>query len=119
MASFKTELKFSEELRKNLGAAEKKFQRAATLATNSMAPVAENYMKTNAPWQDQTSNARNGLAARAYTDGNEYGIILFHQVPYGIYLETRWSGRYAIINPTIEALGPQVMERFNRILERS
>jgi hypothetical protein len=91
---------------------------AANLAAQSMAPEVENYMKINAPWQDQTSNARNGLAARAYRDQDEIGIVLYHQVTYGIWLETRFGGKYAIINPTIEAMSPKVMARFERILDR-
>lgn len=109
---------FDKELQKNLKSANTRFKRAATLATSSMAPRAENYMKSNAPWTDQTSNARNGLAARAYTDGDEYGIVLYHQVPYGIWLETKNGGEYAIIQPTIDAIGPDVMARFNRLLAR-
>jgi hypothetical protein len=35
---------------------------------------------------------------------------VFHQVPYGPYLETRWSGKYQIINPTIELFAPQYIE---------
>lgn len=91
---------------------------AARATVQSMAPEVENYMKLNAPWTDQTGNARNGLAARAYEEGDEIGIVLFQQVDYGIWLETRWSGRYAIINPTIDAMGPEVMARFERLLDR-
>lgn len=112
-------LEFNDKLQDGLAQAQKRFERAARIATESMAPEVESYMKVNAPWTDQTSNARNGLAARAYTDGSEQGIILFHQVDYGIWLETRFGGRNAIINPTIERMGPRVMSRFNRILERS
>jgi hypothetical protein len=83
-----------------------------------MAPEVESYMKNNAPWTDRTGNARNGLAARAYESGNEVGIVLYHQVSYGIWLEVRWSGRYAIINPTIEEMGPRVMQQFSNLLER-
>lgn len=83
-----------------------------------MAPEVESYMKINAPWTDRTSNARNGLAARAYDENDEVGIVLFHQVDYGIWLETRFGGRYAIIDPTIEVMGPKVMARYNRLLER-
>lgn len=111
-------LTFDKRLQENLGAAEKRFRRAASITVNSMAPRVENYMKNNAPWTDQTGNARNGLAARAYTDGDDYGIVLFHQVPYGIFLETKFGGRDAIIQPTIDAMSPEVMSRFNRLLER-
>lgn len=91
---------------------------AAWIAVQQMAPQVENYAKLNAPWTDQTGAARQGLAARAYRDGKEVGIIVYHQVSYGIWLEVRWSGKYAIINPTIEAMGPVVMDRFHRLLGR-
>lgn len=93
-------------------------KKAAWAAAESMAPEVENYMKLNAPWTDQTTNARNGLAARAYQDGDETGIVLYHQVSYGIFLETRFGGKNAIINPTIEAMSPRVMARYDRLLER-
>lgn len=95
-----------------------KVKEAAWRTALSMAPEVEAYMKINAPWTDQTGNARQGLAARAFREADSIGIILFHQVVYGIFLEARWSGRYAIINPTIEVMGPVVMRRFNRLLER-
>lgn len=109
---------FDNELQKNLKAIDARFKRAARITTERNAPQIENYMKLNAPWTDQTTNARNGLAARAYEDRNEFGIVLFHQVDYGIWLETRFGGKYSIINPTIEAMGPKVMRDFNRLLDR-
>jgi hypothetical protein len=57
------------------------------------APQVSSYAKTHAPWEDQTSNARNGLDAKTYRDGLTQGIVLFHQVPYGIWLEVRWDGQ--------------------------
>lgn len=89
---------------------------AATL--NYYEPKLENHAKLNAPWTDRTSNARNGLAARSGKEGKTRFIVLFHQVPYGIYLETMQSGKYAIIMPTIDEFGPQVMDTFNKILEK-
>ena len=109
---------WKDDLTPEMKRAPNKIRRAAALTAHSMAPPVENYMKLNAPWTDQTSNARNGLAARAYEDGSDIGIVLFHQVSYGIFLETRWSGRYSIINPTIEVMGPRVMARFERIMDR-
>lgn len=79
---------------------------------------AENAMKVGARWNDQTSNARNGLAARyAGSDGKVHGLVLFHQVPYGIWLEVRFDGRYAIIMPTVQATGPKVMATLQKILD--
>lgn len=93
-----------------------KVRRAALTTADSMAPQVEAYAKTNAPWKDQTSNARNGLAARSFQETFTTGIILYHQVPYGIWLETRFGGQLAIIEPTLEAMGPRIMARFNGML---
>ena len=105
-------------LMSNLERGRDKVEQAALVTAHSMAPEVENYMKGEAPWQDQTGNARNGLFARAYHEGDEVGIVLGHSVSYGIWLEVRWGGRYAIIDPTIEAMGPRVMRRFERLLDR-
>lgn len=59
----------------------------------------ENYMRSNAPWTDQTGNARNGLFTVSFHDGNEHELILSHFVPYGIFLETMNSGEFAIVVP--------------------
>lgn len=111
-------IRWFDPLRAKLRNSPERLRRAALLTTHSMSPQIESYMKLNAPWTDRTSNARNGLAARAYEDGDEIGIVLFHQVDYGIWLETRFGGRYAIIDPTIEVMGPQVMARYYRLLDR-
>jgi hypothetical protein len=66
----------------------------------------ESYARTNAPWTDRTGNARNGLRAVPFHESPiAHGITLFHSVPYGIWLEVRHEGRYAIINKTIESQG--------------
>lgn len=81
-------------------------------------PQVENSAKLNAPWTDQTTNARNGLIARSGKDSKEYWLVLAHSVPYGIWLEVRWSGKYAIIMPTLDEYGPKVIQTLNNILER-
>lgn len=83
------------------------------------APDVEAHMKLNAPWKDHTGNARQGLRAQAYDlGGDQKGIILYHQVPYGIWLEVKNSGELATILPTIEVMGPEVMKSLENILGR-
>ena len=82
------------------------------------APQVASYAKQNAPWKDQTGNARNGLDAKTYRNGIKRGIVLFHQVPYGIWLEVRFDGRNAIIVPTIQHEGPEVMKTLDQALGR-
>jgi hypothetical protein len=70
---------------------------------------AENQMKRGAPWTDRTGVARQSLGASSDVTATQMEIVLYHGVDYGIWLEVRWSGRYAIILPTLESVGPEVM----------
>lgn len=99
-----------EGLLSGINNGEKVLGRELDLLCEYYAPQIEGWMRTNAPWTDRTGNARNGLGARAYSSREEHGIVLFHQVPYGIYLETRFSGRYGIVVPALEEWGGRVME---------
>ena len=83
------------------------------------ATAAEAHMKTTAPWRDRTGNARSGLSAVVlWTPMVSHMIRLFHRVPYGIFLEVRWAGRYAIILPTIQRFGPDTMRLMQKLFNR-
>lgn len=77
--------------------------------TSKMAKEVEEYARDNAPWEDRTGDARAGLTAESEDDFPVFKIHLFHTVDYGIWLEIRWDGRFAIIQPTLEHFGPQIM----------
>jgi hypothetical protein len=75
------------------------------------APEIENWMKGNAPWTDRTANARQKLNAAVETEAHEMvSIILSHGVDYGIYLELRNAGRYAIIGPALDEFASKVWD---------
>lgn len=79
------------------------------LAFDFMRDQAESYARTNAPWVDRTGNARNGLfAVHNKIPMVEHHLIVYHTMPYGLWLEVRWSGRYAIIGPTMFHVSPQL-----------
>lgn len=78
----------------------------------------QDYMRTNAPWTDQTSNARNGLFAKASVGDPVHTIVVYHTVPYGIWLEVRHAGQFAIITPTILSEGQRIMESLHGFLSR-
>lgn len=67
-------------------------------------------MKAGARWTDRTSNARNGLMAKRFNEADGASLVLWHSMPYGIWLEVRWSGRYAIIGPTLNDIAPKVLQ---------
>lgn len=79
----------------------------------------ETHMKTRAPWRDRTTNARNGLAATAVKlTKTSFAILLTHAVEYGIFLETKNDGKYAIILPSIRLYAPKVMKTLTNIMDR-
>ncbi len=56
--------------------------------------------KGEAPWEDRTANARNGLWGAVEETPSELRIAIGHQVEYGIYLELRQGpGRREILQP--------------------
>lgn len=70
---------------------------AAQLATDM-----EAYARANAPWTDQTGDARRLLSGEAQAEGDTVRATLSHGVHYGIWLENLFNGRFAIIGPTLE-----------------
>lgn len=94
--------------------------RAVSQLAQRYAPVMENWMKENAPWTDRTANARQGL----YTEVTEniartmIAIILSHGVHYGLFLEVKQAGKYAIVNPAIDYWGPKIWADVRAMLGR-
>ena len=69
----------------------------------------EEYARQNAPWNDRSGMARDGLVADVYLEGGEVVLELAHSVDYGYWLEIIQDGQFAIIMPTLEALGPEIL----------
>jgi len=77
------------------------------LAMDFMRDHAETYARENAPWTDRTGNARNGLFVVHEKEPMViHRLITYHTMSYGLWLEVRWSGRYAIIGPTMFHTAP-------------
>ena len=84
---------------------------------NKWAPPIENWMKDNAPWTDRTANARQGLHTDVQNVINlMVRIVLYHGVDYGIYLELKNAGRFAIVNPAIDYFAPRIWADVRRML---
>ncbi len=92
----------------------------------------EAWMKANAPWNDVTGAARNGLTGRygggsggrdatgRFTAGGgsaaSHRVTFAHSVLYGIWLEVRFDGRNAIIMPAVERFAIEWTRLLNRVL---
>lgn len=70
----------------------------------------EQWMKTNAPWTDRTTDARTGLAADVEQEGDAWRVVLHGGVDYQFWLETRWNGRFAVIGPAQAVLSGRAFE---------
>lgn len=79
---------------------------------------ATGYLKTGAPWTDRTGAARTGLHALSSSSGSSYSIVMAHSVAYGIWLEVKFSGRDAIIMPTVRKVGDEVMVSLQGLMGR-
>jgi hypothetical protein len=75
-------------------------------------------MKSNAPWTDQTGNARATLGAFGLHSKDFSEIHLHGGVPYQIWLEIRWGGRYAVISKAVKYMGLALMNRLRGIVRR-
>lgn len=81
--------------------------------------IASEWMRTNAPWTDRTGNARSGLDATTEHEAKvHHTLVLFGRVPYQIWLEVRFAGRYAIIIPAIIDQGPKMMRTMTKLIDR-
>lgn len=107
----------SGNLRQNLIAAPAKLHVAIGQVMEYNANEAQNSMRTGARWTDRTGNARQGLFARSGRDSGQHFILLYHTVPYGIWLEVRWNGAYAIIEPTVLSQGQKVMADLSKLIK--
>jgi len=84
-----------------------------------VAEEVQDYAQANAPWTDRTGEARDGLTAESFSDNDILTIVLYHTVEYGIWLEVRNSGEYAIIIPTLEQMGPVVMGAVSNLFSQA
>lgn len=78
---------------------------------NQLAQEMVAWAKENAPWEDRTTDAREGLQAKVVkTSETSFSIFLGHgaNIHYGIFLETMDGGKYAILSRTILHFAPNM-----------
>lgn len=90
------------------------------LAFDVATAAAETYARLNAPWTDRTGNARAGLMAQHdKVPMVSHSLTVYHTMPYGVWLEVRWSGRYAIIGPTLVAISEELSANIAAAVHRA
>lgn len=106
------------ELDANLDGFEDQVHQFITLATEFAGEATVKEMKVKAPWTDRTGAARNGLhySATHNRAKQSHDLTFAHGVDYGIWLEVANSGKYAIIIPTVLAVGKEIMAALSGML---
>lgn len=104
------------DLSANLGSLAQRFIVALRGLGQMMAQRMRSWAQANAPWTDRTGDARQRLMTRVRMEGAKLVIILFHQMTYGIWLEVKHNGRWAIIMKTIDRFYPEVMRLAVRLV---
>ncbi len=74
-----------------------------------LAAAAAEHAQAEAPWNDITGNARRGLHSDIIKEDGNIILRLAHTEDYGKWLELIQGGKYAIIMPTLESIGPQIL----------
>lgn len=108
----------SDDMVTRLNAFDRKVHAAVVMVCDYQARRSESFMRQNARWTDRTSNARNGLHANTQHEDKKHTIILAHSMPYGIWLEVRWSGKYGIIPEAVRSGGDQLMAMMAGLFSR-
>lgn len=92
---------------------------ATIMAIQPLAGEAEGYMKVNAPWNNITRNARNSLTGQVTVANSptktRIALTLSHGVDYGVWLELKNAGKFAIVRPTALLYRQRVREAWKRI----
>jgi hypothetical protein len=101
---------FSDRLTPGIAAYSIEMMHIVYAVMRDYAQEMQDYAQENAPWEDQTGDARAGLEAIVEEHPVRPVIYLYHTVDYGKWLEIRWNGLYAVIMPTIEDKGPGLMK---------
>jgi wyosine [tRNA(Phe)-imidazoG37] synthetase (radical SAM superfamily) len=109
----------SSTLNKKLHSVEEKIGAAILMYASTKAIEYESYMKLNRPWKDRSHQAKVTLNTKvSQPNSHTVRITLAHGVEYGIWLELAHEKRYAIIGPTIDAKGTDLVNGMQNIFNK-
>lgn len=91
------------QLRDNWGRFLSRLDSEALAAGQQWAQETQTVMRAEAPWQDRTGEARQGLLAEATAPpGEGVYVNVYGASDHNLWLEVAHGGQYAIIWPTVQ-----------------
>lgn len=110
-----TEWRGDDEVKRRMAQYARDAKQAVVSLAERWSPEIENYAKEHARWTDRTANARQSLYTYVESADGKVTIWLSHGMPYGVWLELRNQGRYAIIMRSLEAHYQQIQDSYRRL----
>lgn len=90
---------------------------AARQVLEAVGTEAIDWAQVNAPWQDQTGDARRELAAIPDHPQDGGLVHLSHGVPYGKFLELAHGSRYQILQSALAQFGPELAQKLKDLTQ--
>ncbi len=120
MAMSKSKITFDySDFTKQMTALNDKVDYAVQMLAKTDAGELRSYMQTNRPWTDRTGEAKRQLnAVVSKPSEHEIRITLSHGVYYGIWLELAHGKKYAILQPTLNTKGKEVIKDFEDLIKK-
>ena len=105
------------ELRRSFNSLDRRLNDGISALFNYNAPYATGWMKTHAPWTDDTGAARASLVALANNFGHTHEMLLAHGVHYGIWLEVANNRRYEILESAQRHIAEKLMREMESVFK--
>lgn len=106
------------DLFKKMDTHESKLKKAVVLYAKTSGLKLEGIAKEDAPWTDQTGNARNSLKGGADEIPNGAEIFLSGNMEYSKYLEHGFGRDYAVIEDTVTQNADAILKGLGKILNK-
>jgi uncharacterized membrane protein YccC len=101
-----------------LTTANDRFNAALDMYSETACKKLQSDARANAKWKDRTGDARKRLTGYRERRHNGIRLVLAHGVDYGLWLELAHEQRYAILQQTVNKLGPEILRGLDRLMER-
>lgn len=108
-------LEGTANLLKNLDKVQKIAYKEAVKVFEGAFAEGETQAKRNAKWTDRTGLARASIKGLVIEERDNIKGILGIGMYYGVFLELANAGKYRIIRPTLNALGPFIRRKLKSI----
>jgi hypothetical protein len=112
------EFHWEGDLEGQLEGMDERIQKAMVASFNYVSTETLTFMRDNAPWTDRTSAARNGLGTKVVVTPKSCALVCYHSVPYGVFLEVRWNGKYGIIRDAMAYAAPRVVATLGALIKK-